>query len=225
MEMEEILEKMKPEHAEVIKAHIAEIEKAKAEAESARDEAQAELEKANDVCPKCGKSPCVCEDDDDVDKATEGKTSFDDTETLTKGLAPELAEYIQTLEKQKAAAEEVAKSAIAREKHLAAVAKAAELKSLPIEESQLVSFIEKSSVDTVDMLSAIAKGIESTVLAEVGSDDTGSFAKSANAAWDVLESKAEAIAKERSVSKAKGMSIAIEEHPELYREYLEGGAN
>lgn len=245
MEFEEILEKMKSEHAEVIKAKFAEVlkekEDAKAEAEEAKaeaEEAKAEAEKSKksecakaDVCPKCGKNPCVCEEsakDSSVDKAetkAEGTTSFDEDETLVKSLPPELQEFVAKMRQQKEAAEEVAKAAIARERHAEAISKAAELKALPVEQDALVSFIEKSDAAAVDMLSAIAKGIESTVLFEVGSNDTGSFAKSASDVWSKIEAKAAEIAKSQNISKEKAVGIAVEQNPELYREYLEGGAN
>lgn len=241
MEFEEILEKMKPEHAEVIKAKFAEVLKEKEEAEAEAEEAKAEAEKSKksecakaDVCPKCGKNPCVCDDEGDsesksVDKAddkkTEGTTSFDEDETLLKSLPEELQSFVAKMRQQKEAAEEVAKAAIARERHAEAVNKATELKALPVATDELIAFIEKSNEETVDMLSAIAKAIDSTVLTETGSNETGSFSKSAGDAWDKLESKAAEIAKERGITKAKGMSAAIDEFPELYREYLEGGAN
>jgi len=220
MDYEEILEKMKPEHAEVIKAKFAEVELAKEAAEKERDEA----------CAKAAEMEENAKEDqaeEDIDKAEDdqkGTTSFDEDETLLKSLPTELQDYVGTLRKQKEAAEEVAKAAIARERHAEAVAKANDLKSLPVATDELVAFIEKSDEASVDMLTAIAKAIESTVLVEKGSNETGSFS-SASDAWSKLEDKAATIAKERGVSKAKGMSMAIDEFPELYREYLEGGAN
>lgn len=230
MEFEEILEKMKPEHAEVIQAKLEEVEKAKADAEAALAEA---LEKAKDACAKAAEGEASEEEkpedeEEPVDKAEtkpEGTTSFDEDETLLKSLPPELQGFVAKMRQQKEAAEEVAKAAIARERHTEAVAKANELKALPIATEELVAFIEKSNGETVDMLSAIAKAIDSTVLAETGSNDAGTFSKSSSDAWAKLEEKANAIAKERGVTKAKGMEFALAEYPELYREYLEGGAN
>lgn len=231
MEFEEILEKMKPEHAEVIKAKLNEIEKAKQDAEAELAEA---LEKAKETCAKATEDEASDEEkpedeDEQVDKADdkkpEGTTSFDEDETLLKSLPPELQGFVAKMRQQKEAAEEVAKAAIARERHTEAVAKANELKALPVATEELVAFIEKSNEETVDMLSAIAKAIDSTVLAETGSNDAGTFSKSSSDAWAKLEEKANAIAKERGVTKAKGMEFALAEYPELYREYLEGGAN
>ena len=235
MDYEEILEKMKPEHADVIKAKFAEIEAAKAEVEE-------ELAKAK-KCPVCGEEHtpfCVAKADeppadedapDDEENGvaketkTEGTVSFDEDETLLKSLPEELQSFVAKMRQQKEAAEEVAKAAIARERHAEAVAKANDLKALPVATDELVEFIEKANEETVDMLSAIAKAIDSTVLTETGSNDSGSFSKSSGDAWAKLEEKAAEIAKERGITKAKGMSAAIDEFPELYREYLEGGAN
>ena len=222
MELEEILEKMKPEHAEVVKAKIEELNKAKDDAEAARDKAAAKAEEA----------AAESDDDDeqeDVDKAddkkTEGTTSFDEDETLLKGLSPEVKKMFDSMQSRLTAAEDFAKAAAAREKHAEAVSKATELKALPVSEDSLVSLIEKSGEEVVDMLSAIAKGIESTILSETGLNDSGAFSKSSNNAWQKLEDKAEAIAKEHGVTKARGMSMAMDQYPELYKEYLEGGAN
>ena len=223
MEFEEILEKMKPEHAEVIKSKFDAIEAGKAELEEELAKAKAE----NEELAKAAESDDDKSDDaaEDVAKETSGTTSFDEDETLLKSLPPELQGFVAKMRQQKEAAEEVAKAAIAREKHSEAVAKASELKSLPIEESKLIDFIEKSSEETVDMLTAIAKAIDTTVLVEAGSNEQSEFSKSADQAWNKLDAKAAAIAEERGVTKAKGMAIALEEYPELYKEYLEGGAN
>lgn len=236
MDATEILSKLKPEHAAVIQAELDSLKKAKEEAEQACEEAK----KACDAA--AAQTPSGNSDDEDTKKANgnqsqakpdstlsakaaEGTTSFDEDETLTKGLDPQVVAFIDQLKKQKAAAEEVAKEAIAKERHANAVTKAAELKALPIEESQLVAFIEKSNDETVDLLSAIAKGIESTVLSEEGSSTSQTFTKSSSAAWEKIEKEAQRLASERGVTVAKATGMVISEQPELYKEYLEGGAN
>ena len=241
MDASEILEKLKPEHAEVIKSAFAELEKQKKQAE---DEAAAAKKEAADAKAEAAKKPAgepsaasAKEDEakkacgekkgepSDAAKAKEGTTSFDDTETLTKGLDPQVAAYIEQIKKQKDAAEEAAREAIAKERHMNAVNKAAELKALPIAADELISFIEKSSDETVDMLSAIAKGIEGTVLSEVGKSTDKTFSASSSDAWARIEKAAEKIAAERNVSVAKATGMVIKEQPALYKEYLEGGAN
>lgn len=246
MDASEILEKLRPEHAEVLKSAFAELEKQKKQAE---EEAATAKKEAADAKAEAAKKPAgepgaasTKEDEDeakkacgektekkgepsDAAKAKEGTTSFDDTETLTKGLDPQVAAYIEQIKKQKDAAEEAAREAIAKERHMNAVNKAAELKALPIAADELISFIEKSSDETVDMLSAIAKGIEGTVLSEVGKSTDKTFSASSSDAWARIEKAAEKLAVERNVSVAKATGMVIKEQPVLYKEYLEGGAN
>lgn len=248
MDASEILEKLKPEHAEVLKSAFAELEKQKkqaedeaaaakkeaavAKAEAAKKPAKEGSSEEDDTAKACGSKKTEKKGEQPVNgkpsdavKAKEGTTSFDDTETLTKGLDPQVAAYIEQIKKQKEAAEEAAREAIAKERHMNAVNKAAELKALPIAADQLISFIEKSSDETVDMLSAIAKGIEGTVLTEVGTSNAQTFSKSSSDAWSRIEKAAEKLATERNVSVAKATGMVIKEQPELYKAYLEGGAN
>ena len=236
MDATEILSKLKPEHAAVIQAELDSLKKAKEAAEQACEEAKKACDAAaaqttsgnsddEDTKKANGKQSQAKPDSTLSAKAAEGTTSFDEDETLTKGLDPQVVAFIDQLKKQKAAAEEVAKEAIAKERHANAVTKAAELKALPIEESQLVAFIEKSNDETVDLLSAIAKGIESTVLSEEGSNTSQTFTKSSSAAWEKIEKEAQRLASERGVTVAKATGMVISEQPELYKEYLEGGAN
>lgn len=236
MDATEILSKLKPEHAAVIQAELDSLKKAKEDAEKACEEAKKACDAAaaqtssgnsdDENTKKANGNQSQAKPNSTLSaKAAEGTTSFDEDETLTKGLDPQVVAFIDQLKKQKAAAEEVAKEAIAKERHANAVTKAAELKALPIEESQLVAFIEKSNDETVDLLSAIAKGIESTVLSEEGSNTSQTFTKSSSAAWEKIEKEAQRLASERGVTVAKATGMVISEQPELYKEYLEGGAN
>lgn len=234
MGFDDLMAKLKPEHADVIKAHMEELEKkasaaetdaaaAKAAAEDAKREADEANTRANNAEAETKKAKAEAE------KALEGTTSFDEDEQLKKsieGLDPAIQEYISTINKQKETAEMAAKAAIEKERHAEAVSKAEELKALPVEKERLVEFVEKSSTETVDMLTAIAKGIEATVLSEAGSTaKQQTFAKSSNAAWEAIEKKSELIAKEKGITKEAATAEVISTEPELYREYLEGGAN
>ena len=226
MEISEIIAKLKPEHAEAIQAELDNLTKSRDEAIAERDEAVAKAEKAaEDVKQDPKKDP----EDVQTEKSGNNTLSFDDDEQVAKsleGLDPVLRDYVDRLAKQKEAAETVAKEAIAKERHSEAVAKADELKALPVEKSTLVDFIEKSDESTVDMLTSIAKGIEGTVLTEVGKSHTGeSFAGSSADSWGKIEASAATIAKERNITKEAAISVVIDEQPELYRDYLKGGAN
>lgn len=231
VDFEELMHKMKPEYATVINEHVSALSKAKDESDAALSTAnatiaslQADLEKAKQDKEAAEAAA------DEAKKAAEGTTPFDEDEQLAKsiaGLDPQVREYFERVTKQKDAAEEIAKAALAKEKHAEAEAKAEELKALPVEKAKLVDFIEKSN-DTagIEMLSAIAKGIEATVLTEVGkSNATNTFTASAEDAWGKIEASAKDIAKSRNISKEAAVAAVISEQPELYREYLKGGAN
>lgn len=231
VDFEELMHKMKPEYATVINEHVSALSKAKDESDAALSTAnativslQADLEKAKQDKEAAEAAA------DEAKKAAEGTVPFDEDEQLAKsieGLDPQVREYFERITKQKDAAEEIAKAALAKEKRAEAEAKAEELKALPVEKAKLVDFIEKSN-DTagIEMLSAIAKGIEATVLTEVGkSNATNTFTASAEDAWGKIEASAKDIAKSRNISKEAAVAAVISEQPDLYREYLKGGAN
>ena len=231
---EELMQKMKPEYASIINEHISTLTKAKEESDTALDNAnasiaslQADLEKAKQEKEE---AKATAEKAKKAKKAAESTTSFDEDEQLAKsleGLDPSVREYFERITKQKDAAEKIAKDALAKEKHAEAEAKADELKALPVEKSKLVEFIEKSNDSSgIELLTAIAKGIEATVLTEVGKSNTSNtFETTADDAWGKIESSAKEIAKSRNISKEAAVAAVISEQPELYREYLKGGAN
>lgn len=231
VDFEELMHKMKPEYATVINEHVSALLKAKDESDAALSTANATIASLQTDLEKAKQDKEAAEAAaEEAKKATEGTTSFDEDEQLAKsieGLDPQVREYFERITKQKDAAEEIAKAALAKEKHAEAEAKAEELKALPVEKAKLVDFIEKSNDSAgIEMLSAIAKGIEATVLTEVGkSNATNTFTASAEDAWGKIEASAKDIAKSRNISKEAAVAAVISEQPDLYREYLKGGAN
>lgn len=251
MDIKEILSKMKPEHSAVIQAELdrlsggvakakedlatvtaerdtatQDLEKAKEAlkaANEAKEKAESELEKLKASLP----NECECDgeaDENDICKAcgkSKKKAAFDEEEILKSMPAAARALFIK-MRTQKEAAEEEVRKAKEAEKHAEAVAKAAKLKALPIETEKLVEILKNCSADMVDVLTTINAAIEGTVLDEVGKSNAGS--KGADA-WSKIEAKADEIAKRDNVTKQKAVSIAIKENPELYKEYLQGGAN
>lgn len=251
MDIKEILSKMKPEHSSVIQAELdklsGDVMKAKedlATVTTERDTATQDLEKAKEDLKAANEDkekaeseletlkasmPDECDCDGEADEngmckvcgKPKKKTAFDEEETLKSMPAAARAVFIK-MRTQKEAAEEEVRKAKEAEKHAEAVAKAAELKALPIETEKLVGVLKSCSADMVDVLTTINAAIEGTVLDEVGKSNAGS--KGADA-WSKIEAKADEIAKRDSVTKQKAVSIAIKENPELYKEYLQGGAN
>ena len=251
MDIKEILSKMKPEHSEVVQAALdnlsGEVAKAKedlvtvtTECNTAKQDlakAKDDLKAANEGKEKAeselemlrAKQSEECECDGEADEngmckvcgKPKKKAAFDEEETLKSMPAAARAMFIK-MRTQKEAAEEEVRKAKDAEAQAEAVAKAAELKALPIETEKLVGVLKSCSADMVDVLTTINAAIEGTVLDEVGKSNAGS--KGADA-WSKIEAKADEIAKRDSVTKQKAVSIAIKENPELYKEYLQGGAN
>ena len=251
MDIKEILSKMKPEHSAVIQAELdklsGEVTKAKEDlatvttecstAKQDLEKAKEDLKAANEGKEKAeseletlkAKESEECECDGEADEngmckvcgKPKKKAAFDEEETLKSMPAAARAMFIK-MRTQKEAAEEEVRKAKDAEAQAEAVAKAAELKALPIETEKLVGVLKGCSADMVDVLTTINAAIEGTVLDEVGKSNAGSNGADA---WAKIEAKADDIAKRDNVTKQKAVSIAIKENPELYKEYLQGGAN
>lgn len=244
MEFNEILSKMKPEHADVIRqtlsAKEAEIAKAAEDLEAANANLaskEAELAAANEALESTKaelekSKDCTCDGEDDGNgvckscgKPKKKSASFDEAETL-KSMPEAARELFLKMRAQKEAAEEMVRKNAEEKAEAEAVAKAASLKAIPVEQNKLVGILKSASQDVVDLLTTINAAIEQTVLDEVGKN-AGNGAQvhvSKDAAWDQLEQKASEIAKRDNVTKEKAMAIALDENPQLYREYLNGGA-
>ena len=233
MEFAQILEQLKPEHRAVVEAEVA---KAKAEATAAMEEElnkakcdleesmtkASELEATNEELAKENEELKAANESKDGEEETVEKSNRD-MEEVIKGLDPTVQAYLANLKAQKDAAEQVAKSAAAEKAKEQAIAKARELKALPVEETQLVSVIEKGMPEEIyDILKSAAKLCEeSELFKSKGSDAEGNTED----AWAKIEAKASEIAKARNISREKAVGAVIKEFPEMYTEYLNNGAN
>ena len=249
MNVTEILSKMKPEHSAVIQEAIdaaaedlrkskddlatvtkerddalADLQKSKddlAAVTKERDDAKAELDKAKETCD------CDGEEDEDGKCKSCGKpkkkakaAAFDETETM-KSMPAEVRAMFEKMKNQKEAAEEELRKAREAEAEAAAIAKANELKAIPVAHDVLVGIVKSASKEVLDLLAVANAAIEGTVLDEVGKSHTGPATADA---WSKIEKKADDYATEHNVTKAKAISMVIKEHPDLYKEYLQGGA-
>lgn len=236
MDFSEILSKLKPEHAEVIQQHVdsvsEELSKAKEDLSKSAEEVGTltqSLTEANDALAKANedleKANAEIETlkaesgSDEGEGKTEKNTAFDEAEVL-KSMPDNIREEYIKMRTQKEAAEEQVRKAAEEKLEAEAVAKAATLKALPVEQDKLVQIIKGCDPAVLDVLSAAAAAIEGTVLTEVGKSGDG---KSASDAWDRIEAKADEIAKRDNVTKQRAIATAIKENPELYKEYLDGG--
>lgn len=236
MNFSEILSKLKPEHAAIIQEELAKVKNELDTANATISEQNTKLTEANDALAKAngeletlkakGSEYCECDgeaDDDGVCKEC-GKpkksASFDETEVLKSMPENVRATYLKMRE-QKEAAEEQVRKAAEEKAEAEAVAKANTLKSLPVEETVLVDILKNCDKSVVDVLTAAAAAIDSAVLGEVGKSKRGEVGTDA---WSEIDAKADEVAKRDNVTKQKAISTVIKENPDLYRKYLDGGA-
>ena len=214
MDFNEIIAKLKPEHAEVIQAEIA---KAKTEVP---EEVAKEL---SDTKEELATTKTELEKvKEDVNKSKE-PTKEDNFEEVLKSLDPAVQKVFKSLQSQKEAAEQVAKQLNEQKEEEEAIAKAKALKALPVEEDKLVQVVKDISDDVYEILKSAAKVLEeSEIFEEVGKGKGGTGSTDA---WSKIEKKADEIAKRDSITKEKAIGVVINENPELYKEYLSGGAN
>lgn len=252
MDVQEILSKMKPEHSEVIQTAISKAEADLAAANenltnvtAARDTATEELEKVRaerdglqaelDVLKAQSKDGDSCSCDGEADeggmckacgkpkmkKAAGDGASFDEKEVM-KSMPENVRKMFDTLRTQKEAAEESLRKAKEAELTAEAVAKAAALKALPIAQDKLVDLVKSASTEMLELLTATNAALEGVVLDEVGKSNAGN---TTGDAWAKIEAKADEVAKTSNITKAKAISQVIRDNPDLYKEYLQGGAN
>lgn len=239
MDFSEILSKMKPEHAAVIQQKVegleADIEDVRKNLETVtgeRDEANEALAKAKadleDHIAAVNKSKtCACDgaaNDDGVCTVCglAKSTSFDETNVL-KSMPEAVREEYLKMRSQKEAAEEQVRKAAEEKAEAEAVAKAATLKALPVEQSKLVAILKRCDEDVIDVLTAVAQAVDGVVLNEVGKARKDGTSIDA---WDKIEAEADKLVEEDStITKQKAIATVIKQKPELYKEYLNGGAN
>jgi ABC-type transporter Mla subunit MlaD len=215
MDLKDVLAKIKPEHAEVIESAL---EKAKNEVpedvEKKVKDLKAKLEKANKELKEATER---------LEKSKELKKD-DNLEEIVKSLDGPIKEAFEKLQAQKKAAEEIAKQLQEQKEKEAALAKAKELKNLPMETEKLAGIIKNVSPEVFELLKAANEAIEKNVLGTVGDNGDNTINNSAgDDAWAKIEKKAKKLAKEESISMEKAIAKIIDEEPELYEEYLEGG--
>lgn len=209
MDFEQILDSLKPEHAEVVKGVIADKDAALAAVNQKLDDANAEIGVLKSKAPAEASEP------------TE--------EDILKGMPEPAREMFLKMRAQRDAAEATVRKEAEEKAEATAIAKAAGLKAIPVEQSKLVGILKSCSPEVEEVLKAANAAIETAVLGEVGKNrgngaNTGAPATS-DEAWAKLEKMADEVAKRDNVTKEKAMSTVLAENPALYREYLNGGAN
>lgn len=231
--VQEILESMQDEHAEVLKGRISELEASVAEQTAKAATAEEELSKAKETMKIAEEEKAEAERmaaekaiaDKEATEAEEAEASkkLDEVETWKKSLPDEARAYLDELQ-AKAEAAEAAEAELAKrreqEAENIAKAKAAELKALPVEQDVLVGIAKSASSEVLEVFTTLAKAFEESVLGEVGkakheaSEATGS-------AWETIDKKAKVLAKEEGISIEKARTKVMTDEPELYKKYTE----
>jgi DNA repair exonuclease SbcCD ATPase subunit len=209
MSFEEIIKQLKPEHAEVIKA---ELEKAKSEVP---EEVSKKLTKLQDIEEELN------EVKQELAKAKKQDTGEENIEDIIKKLDDPIQRVFKSMQAKADAAEALAKQLTEEREREEAIAKARELKALPVEEETLVEVVKDVSPEVFDILKKASDALESSdIFEEVGKGKGGHDTVDA---WSKIEKKAEEIASRDNISKEKAIGIVVNENPDLYKEYLNGG--
>lgn len=250
MDFSEILSKLKPEHAEVVQQYVdglnTDLTKAREDLDAANKRAEEQdkqiseqantINETNDALAKANEEletlkakgdTCACGGEANEEGVCSvcgklKKSNNIDEDEVIKSLPEALRGEFMKMRAQKEAAEEQVRKAAEEKAEAEAVAKAATLKALPVEQNTLVQILKSCDPAVVEVLTSVAAAIEGTVLAEVGKSGKG---KLETDAWSKIEAEADKIAARDSITKQKAIGIVIKENPELYKEYLNGGTN
>lgn len=220
MDINEILAKMLPEHAEVIKAEIA---KAKAEVP---ETTLAEITKAKEDLAAAAADKKVMEDKM-AEEVAKNKTEVSvSEEDVIKGLDPAVQEIFKSLKAsgeaekaKKEAAEEVVKQLNVQKMHDEAVIKAKDLRAIPVAEEKLIAIVKSVSPEVLEILKTASTAIESSsTFEEFGKGKDGD-----SDAWANIEKKAdELLTTETKLTRQQAIARVVKDNAGLYKEYLKG---
>lgn len=96
------------------------------------------------------------------------------------------------------------------------------VKALPVEEATLKSVLKNVTPEVFDVLAKAAAAVEQGLGKSAAVPGEGSVTTSSNDAYEALEKHATAIAKSENVTPAVAFTMACEQHPELYSQYVKG---
>lgn len=212
MNIQELLSKMKPEHASIVTEAI---EKAKTDAQADVATQIADLEKAK-------------KDAEDALIIQKGKTEGTTEEDILKSVQdPAVRTFLEKQMAKTAAAEAAIRKAKEEQLEAEAIAKAKEVPAVGATTEQIAD-IYKGLADKPEIRETVfgifkaasAMSAESTAFQEVGkSAASADNATSADAAWDQIE-KAAKVFEGQGLTAAQAVTKAINENPELYSAYI-----
>lgn len=195
---EELLALLKPEQQDVLKSHIATIEKSIAD----KDAAIADLTGRLETLEKAAPAPAAVE--------------MQSEETILKGAAPEIVAHVEKMQKQVA-------ELLDREANNIAKARFETVKAIPCEAEQLMEVLKTASPTVVEILQKAAKAVEESVLTAKGKDTEGAFStESSSDIYAKLEKMAQAKVAEEKITFEKAFTAVCSANGEMYAAYLKG---
>lgn len=212
MTFDEIMAKLEPEHATVIKAAI-DAAKAEVPEQTAQDLdiTKKALEESQTVCKQLQGTI------DEANEMAKRKAAEENEEELIKSLPPAAQALFSTMQKNTTEAlEKLTKIADEQDKS-DRLSKAKELSALPIDADKLADMLKGASPDLLVLLQGANKLIaDSAALGELGKKK----AEVGGDAWDKIEKMAKEIATKESITFEEATKRVIKEQPDLYKEYL-----
>lgn len=201
---EELVKALTDEQAAIVTAHIAALEKAHADEIVAKDETITELN-----------ADITTLKEETAKSKPEGEEKT--PEDLLKSVSPELATYVETLQKS-------VNALVAEQEETLAKTRFEAVKALPVEEEALKAVLKSASPAMYEILVKAANAVETTVLKGKGKDlPADEFVVDANSAYESLSKSANKImAEEVGKTFEQAFVEACSNDPETYATYVKG---
>lgn len=217
MNFEEIMKSLTPEQQAIVKAKMAETNKAAEDKKAGELKTQMDTLEADNTKLK-----------DDLAKARTSDATPESEADILKTLDPAVRAIVEKSRLQAQAAEESVKKMREEQINREAIAKAKTVINLGTEAELADLYKSLSNADaklceqTFTLLTKANTLIEkSAMFTEAGSGHEGNEVD----AWDKVEKAASEIAKTRNITKAKAISAVMEEQPDLYKAYIDEQEN
>lgn len=219
MDYDQVISSMDETNAAIIKSKVAELETANTTLAASNETLNTDLTVTKSALAE---KEAELKAKEDKEKEDLEKTAFDEEEVM-KSLPEPLKAVLASAKARAAVAEEELKKAKEVKDHEEAVTKAAQLKSLPVKEEDLITVLKSKNASFEAILFAAAKALDENVLVEKGHSKK-ELAKTADSAWDAIEVEAQRIQKSTSgITKEAAIKQAMNENPDLYDTYVRGG--
>lgn len=200
MEFNDILAGLTPEAQAVVNKHI---EDATTQAVNAA------------VAPLTAQVTELTETNKSLTEATKGAAEPVVPEDVMKSLPESVQKQFEEMQKSIKALEDEKEENLAKSRFNI-------VKAIPCDEATLKSVLKTASPEVFAVLTKAAAAIEEGLGKTAAAAGEGSTVVSSDDAYAALEKHAEALAKSENVTDAVAFTMACEQHPDLYDQYVKG---